>query len=142
MKSKVKNIKNNLVKFGTGLLMAVMGVAYPVSAFASEEGTTAGEGSTGVADFLKDGDANGGIFAPLIEKIKGLGQDGYQLIMIVGIVLFVISGAILGISIASTKNSQKQTENKSWAVSIAVGACILFGAVTIVGLIGNIASGF
>ena len=124
-----------------GLLMAVMGVAYPVSAFASEEGT-AGEGSTGVADFLKDGSEDGGIFAPLIEKIKGLGQDGYQLIMVVGIVLLVISGAVLGISIASTKNSQKQTENKSWAVSIAIGACVLFGAITLVGLIGNIASGF
>lgn len=117
------------------LMAALLTMSVPMVAFASEEGT-----AEGVADFLGQGDADGGIFSSLIEKVKGVGQDAYQLILVVGIVMLVISFAALGITTALTKKSQTQQDNKGWAVNIAIGGCILFGAITLVGIIANIAT--
>lgn len=121
--------------FGAGLSSVLMSLAVGVvPAFASEEGT-------GVADFLDGDDKSGGVFAPLIDKIKSLGQDAYQLLMVIGIIGLVVSILVLAISTALTKKEQARTENKSWAVNIAIGACVLFGALSIVGIFASIGSG-
>ena len=130
-------MKSKMLKRVMVLLMAaLLTMSVPMVAFAGEE-----EGATGgVADFLGEGDADGGIFSSLIEKVKGVGQDAYQLILVVGIVCLVISLAALGITTALTKKSQTQQDNKGWAVNIAIGGCVLFGAITLVGIIANIAT--
>lgn len=122
------------------LMTALLTMSVPMVAFASD--VPAEEEGTGVADFLEGGSQDGGIFAPLVEKVKSLGQDAYQLILVVGIVCLVISLAVLGITTALTKKSQTQQDNKGWAVRIAVGGCVLFGTITIVGLIATIVGGF
>lgn len=127
-----------LKMFGAGLSSALMSLAVGVvPAFATE----AVEEGTGVADFLEGGAQDGGIFAPLIDKVKGLGQDAYKLLMVIGIVGLVASILVLAISTALTKKEQARTENKNWAVNIAIGACILFGALSIVGIFASIGSG-
>ena len=137
-------MKSKLLKKVMVLLMAaLLTMSVPMVVFADE--TTAGSGGgsgSGVADFLEQGDENGGLFAPLVDKVKGLGQDAYQLVLVVGIVCLVLSLAVLGITTALTKRSQTQQDNKGWAVRIAIGGCVLFGTITIVGLIATIAGGF
>lgn len=133
---KSKFLKRVMVLLTTALLT----LSVPMVAFADEGEKGAESATGGVADFLEQGDSNGGIFSPLIEKVKGVGQDAYQLILVVGIVMLVISLAALGITTALTKKSQTQTDNKSWAVNIAIGGCVLFGAITLVGIIANIAT--
>lgn len=124
--------------FGAGLSSVLMSLAVGVvPAFATE----AVEEGTGVADFLQDGDKSGGVFSKLIEKVKSLGQDAYQLLMVIGIVGLVASILVLAISTSLTKKEQARTENKSWAVNIAIGACVLFGALSIVGIFASIGSG-
>lgn len=121
------------------LMTALLTMSVPMVAFASD---VPAEEGTGVADFLEGGSQDGGIFAPLIDKVKGLGQDAYKLMLVVGIVCLVLSIAVLGITTALTKKSQTQQDNKGWAVRIAIGGCALFGTITIVGLIATIAGGF
>ena len=136
-KKVVKYILRKLKKMGVVLMICMMTLCIsPVGVLADETTPAATEG---VADFLKNGDSNGGIFSGLVDKIKTIGQDIYTLLLVLGVVCLVVCVAILGITQAATKKGTTQHDNKGWAFNIAIGGLFIFGAVTIVGLIGSIA---
>lgn len=89
-------------------------------------------------DFLTDGTGNGA-FSGVTETVKETGASAYSLMMVVGAIGLVFSLITLGISFAATKNSTKRSENKSHLPYIALGAVIVFGAISLLGLIQTVA---
>lgn len=91
-------------------------------------------------DFLKKGSGSGA-FDNLTKSAEETGASFYNFLLVIGVIGLVISTVALGISIAFSKNSSKKQENKSHLPAIAGGAVLVFGAISILGLIKTIADG-
>lgn len=127
--------KNTLKKLGASAAAALTGVFAAASnqlvAFA---GVDAGE----TLEKMKNGSSDGGTFKDVLSKLFTVGTDFYTVVITISLVCFVISLAVLGVSLAMNKNPQKREENKSHLFTIAIACCIVFGAPTLVLLIVGI----
>ena len=114
-------MNKKLLKVLTILLMVVMVACISVSSFALEPGDMAGNTS-----------------AQGTDEIKNVGNSVIGILQVVGIVLSVIVLIILGIKYMMG-SAEEKAEYKKTLLPYIIGACILFGASTIAGIIYNIA---
>lgn len=84
---------------------------------------------------------DGGAFRDITETVKKTGASAYNLMLVIGIIGLVLSTVVLGVSFSMTKNATKKSENKSHLPSIALGAILIFGAISLIGLVQTIATG-
>lgn len=127
--------KNTLKKFSASAAAALTGA---IAAASNQLVAFAGVDAEETLDKMKNGSSDGGTFSDVLSKLFTVGTDFYTVVITISLVCFVISLAILGISLAMNKNPQKREENKSHLFTIAVACCIVFGAPTIVLLIVGI----
>lgn len=92
-------------------------------------------------DWIKNGADDGGVFSSLLTKVKGLGQDAYSLMIVIGAAVAVICLIALGISLMVAKQAQKRDENKTWLVYVFIGGVVISGGVSIAGIIMKIGAG-
>ena len=92
-------------------------------------------------DWITGGDESGGSLSGLVETAKGLGQDAYTLMMIIGGAGLIICMIILALGLIFGKGPAKREENKSWALYVVLGGVVLSGVTTIAGLIMSIGAG-
>ena len=133
--------KNTLKKLSASAVATLTGAIAAASnqlvAFADED-AKGGVDATATLEKMKNGSSDGGTFSDVLSKMFTVGTDLYTVIITISLVCFVISLAILGVSLAMNKNPQKREENKSHLFTIAIACCIVFGAPTLVLLIVGI----
>ena len=97
-------------------------------------------GSDKTFEFLEKGPDNK-TFETMTSTVKQTGRSLYQLLMAVGIIGLTIAVIFVGISFATNKNAAKREETKSHMMYIAIGAVIIFGAMSILGMFKSIGDG-
>lgn len=96
--------------------------------------------STSDLDFLKNGSAGDNqTFNQITTTAQQTGYSGYKLFMVICIIGLALSGGALGLSIAVTHNTNKKSEKKAHLMDFCIGALIVFGILTIIGLIKGVA---
>lgn len=86
-------------------------------------------------DFLK-GKGNGTFDKPR-EAVEQTGASFYSFVISIGIVGLIASIVITGISL-SGKNANRREESKDRFLWIAVAAIVIFGSMTILGILSSI----
>lgn len=77
-------------------------------------------------------------FDELTDTVKETGNSMYKLFMAIGVVGLLISLIICGLLIAVSTNANKRSEHISHLIMICVGGILIFGAISIVGLLKTI----
>lgn len=91
--------------------------------------------SASVVDEIK-GSKNNGAFDGATKSAKQIGQSAYQLMIVIGGCVLIISLLILGIMLNFHAGNQQETaKSKNHAVDIGIGACIVFAAGSIVSIL-------
>lgn len=127
----MKKLRKKVMKIVSSVMASITGFcSMCVSALAAND-----------VEWIKEGSDDGGTFSSLLAKIKGLGQDAYSLMIVIGAAVAVICIVALGISFMVVKQAQKRDENKTWLVYVFLGGVIVSGGVTIAGIIMKIGAG-
>lgn len=77
-------------------------------------------------------------FSDLTTNVANTGKSAYILLLTLGAAGLLCSIVAAGLCFASTKNSGKREENKSWIVAIIIGGIVVFGATFVIGTIKTI----
>lgn len=85
--------------------------------------------------FLKKG--GDGTFDELTENVKGAGTSFYQLILTIGVIGLILSILVAGMGFLR-QNANKREESKTGLIYIALGGIVIFGAMTILGILQTI----
>lgn len=120
---------------GLCLLLGLNFVSAPMVAFAK------GESNSAVQEYDDSwlGGTGNGAFDSAEKAVKQTGNSAYKLVMAVAVVGLLLCIIVCGISIAfSGGNGNKRGEKLGWLVWIALGGCIIFGAISLLGLFQNI----
>lgn len=83
--------------------------------------------------FLTDSTKSNSSIDNVATQMEGLGASVYRLMFVLGAFCTVLSIICTGICITMNKNAAKRDESKSHLLWIAVGATLIFGAITIAG---------
>lgn len=83
------------------------------------------------------GEGNG-TFTELQSTIEGTGASFYRLVMTIGVIGLVISLIFCGITLAVNKNASKREEGKSQLIWIALGGVVVFGSMSILGILKTV----
>ena len=128
-----KNVEGGFIKARCKLAGAVgagVGALLPtMSVYADTKGNE--------WDFL-NGDGNG-TFDSLTETAQQTGASLYKLVTVIGMIGLVLSIVGTGLSFAMNKSSQKRDDNKTHLLWIFIGGILIFGGMTVLGLIKTIA---
>lgn len=94
------------------------------------------------AEFMKDPDKDNGAFSGIKNLAEGYFASAYQVMMVVGVCIFVLAVLAAALLLGVLKNTTKVQENRSWLIRI-LGSVVVFAlALTLVGMffeIGNTA---
>lgn len=96
------------------------------------------EGAGDVYDLDWLGGAGNDTFDELTTTVKETGNSMYKLVMAVGVVGVLLSVIICGLLIAVGTNANKRSEHIGHLVMIMVGGILIFGAVSIIGMLQTI----
>lgn len=121
------------------MMMTAAGMAFmatPIPAFAAKK--KSGTGKSMVGD-LVNGEGNGA-FDNATKVTKDVGASAYILMRNIGAACLVLSIVVLGLTLAlHAGNTQKAAEGKDTVVKIVIGACFVFGAMSILSIIVGVA---
>lgn len=92
-------------------------------------GHTAGEVITEADNFLNKGEQNANDIITK-DKLKGLSDTIYNILLVLGIIAAVLIGAVLGIKFL-TEGAEGKAEVQKALVAYVIGCVIIFGAFTI-----------
>ena len=94
------------------------------------------------ADFMKDPSKNNGAFSGVQKMAEGYFASAYQVMLVIGICIFVLAGLAAALLFGILKNSTKVQENKAWLIRILAAVVIFALVLTVIGMfyeIGNTA---
>lgn len=92
-------------------------------------GHTAGEVISEADNFLSKGEQNASTIITQ-DKLKGLSDTIYNILLVLGIIAAVLIGAVLGIKFL-TEGAEGKAEVQKALVAYVIGCVIIFGAFTI-----------
>jgi len=92
----------------------------------------------GKVDFLENPDKNNHALDGFQRLAEGYFASAYQLMLTVGICLFVLAGLAAALMFGIFKDSQKVKENKSWIIRILAATAIFALILTLVGAAFNV----
>lgn len=99
---------------------------------------------TGVAyagdlGFLEGSKGDNGTFNQITTTAEQTGYSFYKLFMVICIIGLAVSGIACGAAIGITHNTNKKSEKKSHLIDICIGALVVFGILTLLGLVKGVA---
>ena len=129
-------MKELLKKIAAGGTAAVMMVGSQLTAFASGESESGAKTQPDYSyDWIKE--SGNGTFDSLTGTVKETGGSFYPLLMAIGVVGLLAIIIICGIKLAAA-GSGKRAEAIEQMVWVFVGGIIIFGSVSIIGIVGTI----
>lgn len=95
-----------------------------------------GGSDDGYSWITKDPDKD--IFSGVKDTATNVGRSGYQLGLIIAISCLAVSILMAGVGILMSKSGSDRGEGKSKFIRVIIGGSIIFGAMSIIGIIANI----
>lgn len=130
------NMKELMKKITAGGKAAVMMVGSQLTVFASGKPESGAKTQPDYSyDWISDG--GNGTFDSLTNTVKQTGGSFYQLLMAIGVVGLLAIIIVCGIKLAAA-GSGKRAEAIEQIIWVFVGGIIIFGSVSIIGIVGTI----
>lgn len=130
------NMKELMKKITAGGTAAVMMVGSQLTAFASGESESGAKTQPDYSyDWITDG--GNGTFDSLTNTVKQTGGSFYQLLMAIGVIGLMAIIIICALRLAAA-GSGKRAEALEQIIWVVVAGVILFGVVSIIGIVGTI----
>lgn len=136
---KLADSRNKETKNKRGFIRRFLIITACVLSIALMPGTSLSVHAEGEAydlDWL--GQDGNDTFDELTTTVKDTGNSMYKLVMAVGVVGVLLSVIICGLLIAVGTNANKRSEHIGHLVMIMVGGILIFGAVSIIGMLQTI----
>lgn len=130
------NMKELMKKITAGGTAAVMMVGSQLTVFASEKPESGAKTQPDYSyDWITDG--GNGTFDSLTNTVKQTGGSFYQLLMAIGVIGLMAIIIICALRLAAA-GSGKRAEALEQIIWVVVAGVILFGVVSIIGIVGTI----
>lgn len=130
------NMKELMKKITAGGTAAVMMVGSQLTVFASGEPESGAKTQPDYSyDWITDG--GNGTFDSLTNTVKQTGGSFYQLLMAIGVIGLMAIIIICALRLAAA-GSGKRAEALEQIIWVVVAGVILFGVVSIIGIVGTI----
>lgn len=133
--TKAQSVRENADKKVIGAKCKVLSAVSVATAVMLPAGT-----AKAADDYSFLTNTDNGTFQGLTDTAKATGGSLYKLLMVIGVIGLAASLIFCGFRIAISKSGQKRDENKGNLVWICIGGIIIFGSMTIIGLIKTFAA--